>query len=301
VSSNGSIGGATPEYRRVADALRADIETGALAAGDQLPSHAQLVKRFAVSRHTVQHALKELQEAGFVESAQGRGVFVADARSRTAASQADEAVSPPDDLPAVELEDIVAKAFEAERITIDAFCLTAESLFLALGPQVRRIQRHEVSPKSIKVRLILPRIDDVRLAIPRLVDDPTAADKRPRDRLANLIDVHTAALQNIVEDLKDQPGPLEEAVVETKMVPLTPVFKSYLFNGRWGLTGYYSVIPRRVHLLDGQQAEIFDVLGVGARLFQQGPSQLETCQQWFDSLWETIAWDTADTPGRARA
>lgn len=305
MSSHGAFGGARREYQRVADTLRTDIEAGALAIGAQLPTHKQLVDRFDVSRATVQRALKDLQEAGFVESAQGRGVFVADWRSRPPErperSGAGPLVPVPADPVGVELEDVIAVAFEADDITIDAFCLTAESLFAAVVPQVRRIQRGELTPASIRVRLILPRIDDVRLAIPRLVDDPLALDVRPRERLANLVELHNAALTNVLEDLKDQPGPLREAVVETKRVPLTPVFKTYLVNGRWGLTGYYRVIPRQVRLLDGGEAEIFDVLGVGAELFQQGPNQLERCQEWFDSLWETIAWDTADRPGRAQA
>lgn len=80
-----------PAYLQVADHLRRDILARRFAPGEQLPSRAELVTRFAVAPMTVQNALRELRDEGLIVSRQGAGVFVrvrmrqdADARARTA-------------------------------------------------------------------------------------------------------------------------------------------------------------------------------------------------------------------------
>lgn len=60
-----------PRYQQIVATLRSEIEAGALAAGDELPSEAALQRRFAVSRHTVREALRSLRDAGLVASRQG--------------------------------------------------------------------------------------------------------------------------------------------------------------------------------------------------------------------------------------
>lgn len=66
-----------PAYRRVADTLRADIDKGRLLPGVRLPSEAQLVEQFGVSRNTVRQALSVLQAVNLVSTQQGRGTYVA--------------------------------------------------------------------------------------------------------------------------------------------------------------------------------------------------------------------------------
>jgi GntR family transcriptional repressor for pyruvate dehydrogenase complex len=61
---------------RVADALAAEIRAGRLAAGDKLPTEADLVGQFAVSRTVVREAISRLKSLGLVDSRQGSGVFV---------------------------------------------------------------------------------------------------------------------------------------------------------------------------------------------------------------------------------
>ncbi|KZS00566.1 Uncharacterized protein APZ42_003094, partial [Daphnia magna] len=46
-------------------------------AGDLLPSEAELVQTFGVSRMTVNRALRELHQEGLIERVQGVGTFVA--------------------------------------------------------------------------------------------------------------------------------------------------------------------------------------------------------------------------------
>ncbi len=61
---------------RVVDRLTAEIRNGDVAAGQRLPTEAQLVQRFGVSRTVIREAIARLRAAGLVESQQGRGTFV---------------------------------------------------------------------------------------------------------------------------------------------------------------------------------------------------------------------------------
>lgn len=69
---------ANPLYRQIADDLRGEIESGRLTAAGQLPSEAELRKRYGnASRNTVRQALALLANRGLVESRAGQGTFVA--------------------------------------------------------------------------------------------------------------------------------------------------------------------------------------------------------------------------------
>ncbi len=67
----------TFRYREIARQLRASIETGTYAAGQVLPSEANLSREFDASRVTVRKALDLLREDGLISSRQGAGWFVA--------------------------------------------------------------------------------------------------------------------------------------------------------------------------------------------------------------------------------
>ncbi|MCC6271178.1 MAG: GntR family transcriptional regulator [Microbacteriaceae bacterium] len=67
---------ATALYQQIADALAAQIRARELAPFARLPSEAELMARFGVSRVTVRLALRRLADAGLVISRQGKGVFV---------------------------------------------------------------------------------------------------------------------------------------------------------------------------------------------------------------------------------
>ena len=62
---------------RVVQALASDIRLGALRPGERLPTEAQAVERFGVSRTVVREALSRLQASGLVETRHGVGTFVA--------------------------------------------------------------------------------------------------------------------------------------------------------------------------------------------------------------------------------
>jgi len=66
----------TPIWQSIAQSLQAEIAQGHYAAGDKLPTEAELAMRFGVNRHTVRHALADLASAGMVHARRGAGVFV---------------------------------------------------------------------------------------------------------------------------------------------------------------------------------------------------------------------------------
>jgi GntR family transcriptional regulator len=61
---------------RIADDIRAKIETGELQPGDQLPGIPELARTYGVSLVTVRLAMAKLRSQGLVISYQGRGNFV---------------------------------------------------------------------------------------------------------------------------------------------------------------------------------------------------------------------------------
>lgn len=69
-----------PPYIQVADELRAAITSGAIAAGEKLPSSREIQDRFGVGSRTAQDAVKLLKEEGLVEGRPGAGVFVREQR-----------------------------------------------------------------------------------------------------------------------------------------------------------------------------------------------------------------------------
>jgi len=68
---------AAAPYAQVKQFLRDGLAQGRYAPGALMPSEAELVARFGVSRMTVNRALRELQAEGLIERVQGVGTFAA--------------------------------------------------------------------------------------------------------------------------------------------------------------------------------------------------------------------------------
>jgi GntR family transcriptional regulator len=64
------------EYRRIADALAARIESGEFAAGSRLPPEQALAEDFGVAYGTVRRAMDVLRERGLIMTVWGKGTFV---------------------------------------------------------------------------------------------------------------------------------------------------------------------------------------------------------------------------------
>ena len=68
---------AAAPYARVKQHLKDELAAGRFPPGALMPSEAELVARFGVSRMTVNRALRELQAEGLVDRVQGVGTFAA--------------------------------------------------------------------------------------------------------------------------------------------------------------------------------------------------------------------------------
>jgi len=77
-----ATGDARPIGKQIVDAVRMQIATGVLSAGDQLPSVRGLAQQLGINPNTVAKAYAELTTEGWLESRQGMGLYVASPRQR---------------------------------------------------------------------------------------------------------------------------------------------------------------------------------------------------------------------------
>lgn len=62
----------------VIEKIKAAIRRGELKAGDRIPSHDELCRRWGISRTTIREALNKLESVGILTKYQGRGTFIND-------------------------------------------------------------------------------------------------------------------------------------------------------------------------------------------------------------------------------
>jgi GntR family transcriptional regulator len=75
-----TTGSGTPIYRQIVEQVRLAVATGALAAGEAMPSVRGLADRLVVNANTVVKAYAELVRDGVLESHHGLGFFVSQKR-----------------------------------------------------------------------------------------------------------------------------------------------------------------------------------------------------------------------------
>lgn len=81
-----------PIYVQIKEQIRHAIETGAIAAGDQLPGIRSLAETLVINPNTVIKVYRELEQEGVLEIRHGLGVFVVSRkRSRSRAEEMREA------------------------------------------------------------------------------------------------------------------------------------------------------------------------------------------------------------------
>lgn len=68
-----------PVYLQLMQQIRHGVETGALRAGERLPTIRSLAEELVVNPNTVVRAYRELQHEGIVELRQGSGAYVGQA------------------------------------------------------------------------------------------------------------------------------------------------------------------------------------------------------------------------------
>ncbi|MER7170845.1 GntR family transcriptional regulator [Streptomyces mesophilus] len=281
-------------FQEVAEELRSRLKDGIYRVGQQLPSQRELADELGVSRDTVVKVLHELAAEGLVESRRGSGTRVRAHPETLKAQQQIPSLARDGQSRRVTLGPLIGAAFEAAEVTLDVFTLTSESLDAHVRLQAERVRAGEISPRSVKVRMLLPG-ESTYLPYPRMKDDPE--DSRPQERLRAISDLHTRSLKRVLRELETER--LVDAVsVEIRTVRLAPTFKVYVLNGSEALLGPYEVLERRINLLDDTPADVVDVLGLGSTLAHHaadddpksaGSVFVASLQSWFDSLWDLVA------------
>lgn len=187
----------------------------------------------------------------------------------------------------------LADAFSAPHVRVDAACLTAETLMLALGEPVRLIHEGRIRPESIDVRILLPS-RDINLAFPVPVDG-RGDDDPVHGRWLAQRNAQVHVLQHNLRALRSSHG--IDVRVAFRALPFTPPIKLYLLNGAEALIAYYMVTRREEEMAD-VTLDMYDALGSDSLLFsfekrtgQRDAAFVDQSQKWFDALWETITTD----------
>ncbi|WP_105974736.1 FadR/GntR family transcriptional regulator [Streptomyces geranii] len=281
-------------HREVADALRSRIRTGELRPGQRMPTQARLAEEFGVERGAVREALRILHSERLLTN-------VSKGSPATVASVPRPALTGPAAPPlptTVALAPRIEAAFAAPHVGIDALCLTAVSLTLAIGEPLRQIHAGRLNPARIDVRILLPS-RDIDLAWPAPVESadgspagPLATGRLQRRWLAQR-NAQGQVLRHNLLALRGTHG--IDVRVSFRALPFTPPVKLYLLNESEALFAYYT-LKRREAEIDHEQVELYDALGVRSMLFafEQGAGLRDTTfveqsHLWFNALWETIS------------
>lgn len=286
--NQGSADGGGREFQRVSDELRSRMTDGTYPMRSFLPSQRDLAEEFGVSRDTVQRALRDLADEGWIESRQGSGSRVIKTqRIQSSTARATRSRR------GVTLGPLISEAFEKPEVTLDVYTLTSESLDPHLRLQVERIRRGYIAPQRIALRMLLPS-PEIPLPYPRVKDD--RGDTRLLERLHRITARHTESLRGALLELGTEQL-VPEVDVRVRRAPLAPAFKLYLFNGDEVLHGPYEVTERPLALDEGVVTAL-DVLGLGATLTHHvkdgdpdspGSVFVDSMQSWFDSVWRLLS------------
>ncbi|MER6348912.1 winged helix-turn-helix domain-containing protein [Streptomyces sp. NPDC001595] len=273
--------------QEIAAQLRERIRDGQLRPGDRLPTQAELAERFGVERGTVRQALRALHEDGLLS-------HVTKGSPPRVAGPALPAAEVPQPV-MVGLAPRLTHAFTARHVRIDAVCLTAETLMLALGEPLRLIHEGRIRPESVDARILLPS-RDINLAFPVPVEQHEDGDPDPvHQRWLAMRNAQGHVLRHNLRTLRASHG--IDVRVSFRALPFTPPVKLYLLNGEEALIAYY-MLGRREEPTDAGPVPTYDVRATESLLFsfdrtagRRDASFVDESQKWFDALWETITRD----------
>lgn len=135
-------------FEEIADQVVEQINSGAFAVGDKLPSERVMAERFGVSRNVIREAIRGLEEKGFVQVQAGRGAYICKPDSRKLSQNLSDVVrsseaSPKEILDAREVFETAIAATAAAR----ACPATIEPLRLLL----QQMEKADVSPTQFAV------------------------------------------------------------------------------------------------------------------------------------------------------
>ncbi|AYN40659.1 GntR family transcriptional regulator [Streptomyces dangxiongensis] len=284
-----------PSHREIADELRHRIRSGVLRPGERMPTQARLADEFGVERGAVRQALRILQsEELLTDVSKGSPATVAAVPG--SARPPDGPAAPPQPT-MVALAPRIAGAFAAPHVRIDALCLTAVSLTMAIGEPLRQIHAGRLEPAKIDLRLLLPS-RNIDLAFPAPVDADDAG--LLHRRWLSQRNAQGLVLRQNLLALRATHG--IDVRISFRALPFTPPVKLYLLNGSEALFAYYT-LGRREREIEHEHVEMYDADGTRSVLFafgqrtgQRDAAFVEQSRLWFDALWETISSELALTP-----
>jgi DNA-binding FadR family transcriptional regulator len=120
---------------KVVEVLRREIESGARAPGDKLPTEPLLTKQFGVSRTVIREAIAGLRADGLVESRHGVGVFVLDRPSALGARR-------PSPFVASKISDVIEELELRAAVEIEAAGLAAQRASPAQEAEIDASYQH---------------------------------------------------------------------------------------------------------------------------------------------------------------
>ncbi|MFJ3718835.1 winged helix-turn-helix domain-containing protein [Streptomyces sp. NPDC090057] len=283
-------------HREVADELRARIRSGDLRPGQRMPTQAKLADEFGVERGAVRQALRILQSEHLLTGVSKGAPAIVAALAQQAGPAAGPAAGPQPTM--VGLAPRIAAAFAAPHVEVDALCLTAVSLTLAIGEPLRQIHAGRLKPAKIDVRVLLPS-RNIDLAFPVSVEAQGDDDPVHR-RWLEMRNAQGQVLRDNLLALRTTHG--MDVRVSFRALPFTPPVKLYLLNGSEALFAYYT-LTRREREIDHEHLQLYDAEGTRSMLFPfaQGADLRDTTfveqsHLWFNALWETISSDLLLTP-----
>ncbi|TCR21342.1 GntR family transcriptional regulator [Streptomyces sp. BK205] len=289
MSTEGGADTGGRKFRELKSALLADITEGGYEAGALLPPQRDLAAKYKVSRDTVQRVLGVLAGEGWIDSSRGRGAVVLRTPAVRSGGRGSSATR------RVALGPLIAAAFTAPHVTLDAFTLTSEVLYTHLRAQEELIRAHEIRPPTtITVRMMVPS-EDQPPPFPFVRGAPD--DDRPQKHLRGIREYHTDSLVRLLEGLgRDIDG--LTVTVDLKRVPLVPYSKLYILNEAEVVTGPYVPSERPITLDGGTTLDVVDVMGFDSPLTHsvkdgdpesQDSLTVSSWRQWFDSTWRLLA------------
>lgn len=227
-------------YRKIADAVAAEIEAGKFKLGERLPTERELAEQFGVSRPTLREAMIALEMLGMIEARHGMGIYVTrtqlpptastfdfeigafeliEARRLFEGEAAALAATTIDDEQLAELERLLTRmADEDELQGEDAdreFHLviaraTGNGAIIATVENLWELRNRSPLARNILTRArgggLEPRIDEHRRVLEALrAHDPAAARQAMRDHLERVIEhllraTETEALQKAEQE-----------------------------------------------------------------------------------------------------
>ena len=151
-----------PLWHQAEMSLRALIEAGEWGAGSQIPNEDRLGEMLGISRITLRHALRNLEEAGLLRREHGRGTFV---RSATVVAGVRGLTNFTEEMKSLALT-ASTQLVEAHRIA--ATSEIADALEIAMGDTVVQLKRLRLG-NTLPIGIQTSHLPEVR--VPSLFED----------------------------------------------------------------------------------------------------------------------------------